>query len=179
MLLTPSIIADFQAGHLDSFYAEAYAPLLTYAARLLGDYHNLLAEDCVQDAIFASYQQRASICNGAQWRTFLYQLVHNNVISVLRHHSAKENFLREQSTVEEDFTRSYIQQETLETLFTAIDALPHRYRRIFELSFEQGLRNTEIAQLLGVSTRTVTKQKTNLVALLREQLGDFASVILV
>ena len=58
MQLTDAIISDFKAGRLDAFYAEAYAPLLTYAARLLGGQYALLAEDCVQDAIFTSYQHR-------------------------------------------------------------------------------------------------------------------------
>ena len=177
MQLTPSIIADFKAGHLDTFYAEAYAPLLTYAARLLGEQYALLAEDCVQDAIFQSYQQRASIADGRQWRAFLYRLVHNGAVSILRHHSAQQRYLNQQSAVEEDFTLTLIQQETLDTLFAAIDALPERYRRIFDLSFEQGLRNTEIAELLQVSTRAVVKQKARLLKLVRGQMSDEACML--
>lgn len=171
MQLNPSIIADFKAGRLDTFYVEAYPALLTYAARLLGENHALMAEDCVQDAIFASYQQRDGIRDAFQWKNYLFHLVHNNAVSVLRHHQAQQNYLREQHDIEEDFTRSYIQQETLDTLFQAIDALPDRYRRLFQLSFEQGLRNTEIAQLLQVSTRAVTKQKARLLQLVRQQLN--------
>ena len=177
MQLNPSIIADFKAGRLDTFYVEAYPALLTYAARLLGEHHALMAEDCVQDAIFASYQQRDGIRDALQWKNYLFHLVHNNVVSVLRHHQAQQNYLREQYDIEEDFTRSYIQQETLDTLFQAIDALPDRYRRLFHLSFEQGLRNTEIAKLLQVSTRAVTKQKARLLQLVRQQL-DFIICLL-
>lgn len=68
MQLNPSIIADFKAGRLDTFYAEAYPALLTYAARLLGEHHALMAEDCVQDAIFASYQQRDGIRDAFLWK---------------------------------------------------------------------------------------------------------------
>lgn len=165
MHLTPSIIADFQAGRLDSFYAEAYAPLLSYAARLLGDRYALLAEDCVQDAIFTSYQHRHGITNGQEWRNYLFRLVHNGAVSVLRHHSAKENYLRQQTDIEEDFTRSMIQQETLDTLFSAIRSLPERLQHLFYLSFEQGLRNAEVAEQLSVTTRAVTKQKARLIEL--------------
>jgi len=170
MHLTSAIIADFKAGRLASFYAEAYAPLLTYAARVLGEQYALLAEDCVQDAIFASYQRRADISDPLQWKTFLFRAVHNGAVSILRHHRAQQNYLKEQSDVEDDFTRSLIEQETLDTLFSGIRALPDRYRRIFSLSFEQGLRNTEIARLLSISTRAVTKQKARLVELLRQRL---------
>ena len=168
MHLTPSIIADFQAGRLDTFYAEAYAPLLTYAARLLGEQYALLAEDCVQDAIFASYQRRRDIGDPGQWQTFLFRTVHNQAVSILRRHNAQQNYLREQTAVEEDFTQSLMQQETLDTLFTAIESLPERYRRLFSLSFGEGLRNREVAELLKVSVRAVVKQKARLIQLVRQ-----------
>lgn len=172
MHLTPSIIDEFKAGRLDTFYAEAYAPLLTYAVRLLGDQYALLAEDCVQDAIFASYQRRADISNPQQWKTYLFRLVHNAAVSILRHHTAQQNYLREQEAIEEDFMHNLIQQETLDRLFTAIDALPERYRRLFNLSFSEGLRNKEIAQLLDVSVRAVVKQKARLIQLIRQGISS-------
>ena len=170
MQLTTSILADFKAGRLESFYAEAYAPLLTYAARLLGEQQALLAEDCVQDAIFTSYERRDDIVNVQQWKAYLFRLVHNNAVSVLRHHQAQANYLNEQTNQEDDFLRSIIQQETLDTLFEAIRSLPQRFQNLFNLSFEQGLRNTEIAEILKISTRAVTKQKARLYALVKKQL---------
>jgi len=44
---------------LDAFYAETYAGLLLFAARKLGSDYAFLAEDCVQDAIFSTYQKRS------------------------------------------------------------------------------------------------------------------------
>lgn len=170
MQLTETILADFRAGRLESFYAEAYAPLLTYAARLLGERYALLAEDCVQDAIFASYERRDGIKDVAQWKTYLFRLVHNNAVSILRRQQAQERYLGEQTALEEDFSRSMIQQETLDTLFSAIRTLPDRLQHLFHLSFEKGLRNTEVAELLNVSTRAVTKQKARLVALVKEKI---------
>lgn len=163
-------MADFKAGRLDTFYAEAYAPLLTYAARILGEQYALLAEDCVQDAIFASYERRTDITDPGQWKTYLFRLVHNSAISILRHHMAQQNYLREQDSVEDDFTHSLIQQETLDTLFSAIESLPERYRHLFALSFEEGLRNKDIAELLQVSVRAVVKQKARLLHLVKQSL---------
>ena len=69
-----------------------------------------------------------------------------------------------------DLEHSIVEQETLECLFDAIDALPERYRRIFDLSFEKGLRNTEVAELLNVSTRAVTKQKARMIELVEKHM---------
>lgn len=170
MQLTPSIIADFKGGRLESFYAEAYADLLTYATRLLGEQHALMAEDIVQDTIFKSYQHRSGIVDGRQWKTYLFRLIHNAAVSIHRSHAAQQRYLSQQVELEDDFTRSLVEQETLERLFEAIDELPERYRRLFDLSFEQGLRNEEVAQLLSVSTRAVVKQKARLIDLVGQRL---------
>ncbi|MDE7475007.1 MAG: sigma-70 family RNA polymerase sigma factor, partial [Duncaniella sp.] len=64
-----------------------------------------------------------------------------------------------------------IEQETMDIFFAAIDALPVRYREIVELSFEQGLKNEEVAGLLGITEVAVRKRKIRLIELLREKLG--------
>lgn len=81
------------------------------------------------------------------------------------------------------FRQKNIEQETLELLLDAIRRLPERYQRIFELSFEQGLKNAEIAVILGVSESAVKKQKHALITYLRNDLmkhadGDFISFLL-
>lgn len=55
-------------------------------------------------------------------------------------------------------------------LYDAIDELPERYRRIFELNFQQGLKNAEIAALLGVTESAVKKQKAAMIDLVRQSL---------
>ncbi len=129
-----------------------------------------MAEDIVQDTIFKSYQHRQGIVDGRQWKTYLFRLIHNAAVGIHRSHAAQQRYLSQQVELEDDFTRSLVEQETLERLFEAIDELPERYRRLFDLSFEQGLRNEEVAQLLSVSTRAVVKQKARLIDLVGQRL---------
>ena len=58
----------------------------------------------------------------------------------------------------------------LDLLFDAIRSLPERYRRLFDLSFEQGLKNAEVAALLNISESAVKKQKAALIKQLRDEL---------
>ena len=74
--------------------------------------------------------------------------------------------------MEEDFTNQYILQETLDKLFQAIDRLPDELRQIFDLSFEQGMKNKEIAALLSLSPETIKKRKARLIQTLREELKE-------
>ncbi|MBQ0023823.1 MAG: sigma-70 family RNA polymerase sigma factor [Prevotellaceae bacterium] len=179
MKLTQAIIDDFKAGKLDSFYHEAYPSLLTYAVRILTDGYAFLAEDCVQDCIFQSYQNRNRITDPISWKSFLYTTVHNSAISILRHHKAHENFLNTpKDDTDQDSSQLYIEQETLDLLYSAIEKLPEKYRAIFELSFEQGLSNPEIAEQLHLSVSGVKKQKSKMIQLLRSSLNNEAFIIL-
>lgn len=165
------IFTEFKKGELLPFYQNMYPELLAYATRLLGDEFAFQAEDCVQDAIFKAYQQTKTFTSPLQWKIFLYTCLRNEAISVLRKGKAQRNYLS-QTEVDgtEDLSLDFIEQETITLLYEAINTLPEKYRTIFELSFEKGLKNAEIAQLLHVAEITVKKQKGRLIELLREKL---------
>lgn len=171
MQLTQTILYDFKAGKLDSFYSEAYTSLLSYATRILTPEYAFLAEDCVQDCIFRSYQQRHSLTDPSRWKSLLYTSVHNSAISILRHHSAQQHYLSTNDNLtEQDISLSIIEQETLDLLFSAIDSLPEKYRTLFTLSFEQGLSIPEIADQLNLSISGVKKQKSKMLTILRDKI---------
>ena len=165
--------SDFKKGEISSFYEKMYPELLIYTFRLLGEEFSFLSEDCVQDAIFQAYNRHHSFSSTIQWKVFLYSCVRNSAISILRKGQAKNNYLTTQEqSIDEDFTLYLIEQETLTLLYEAIDALPEKYKRIFELSFEKGLKNTEVAKQLCIAESTLKKQKARFIELLRANLKD-------
>ena len=72
---------------------------------------------------------------------------------------------------EPDMSLTMIENETLELLYQAINNLPENLRQLIDLSFEQGLKNAEVARMLGVAEITVKKQKAKMITLLRMKLG--------
>jgi len=52
--------------------------------------------------------------------------------------------------------------------------LPPKMREIFELSRKEYLSHKEIAEKLGISEQTVSKQVSNALKILRTKLGFFA-----
>lgn len=170
MKIDECVFARFKEGDVNSFYEKMYAGLLTYTARLLGEDFAFLAEDCVQDAVYKAYLQRDSFTSPLQWRVFLYTCVRNGAISILRKGQARQNYLMQAGYTEEDLSLDLIEQETLDILYNAIEALPEKYRTIFNLSFEQGLKNAEVAKRLQIAESTLKKQKARLIELLRDQL---------
>lgn len=185
MILDEKTLADFKCGRLAPFYEHAYGSLLSYATRILGDPHAFMAEDCVQDVIIKTYELRHRIHNAEQWKSMLYTLVHNTCVSLLRKQSSHANFVSASSQesgreVELDMSQRIIEQEVLDNLFDVISRLPDRLRRIFELSFEEGMKNEEVAEMIGISISEVKKQKKQLIDTLRQQLdpGSIACLLL-
>ena len=174
------IFKAFMKGRMHPFYDLMYPGLLRYAAGVLGNDLAYLAEDCVQDAVMATYTHREGLEDAFHWRSYLIQSIHNRALKVVRHNGVHSSFVEHDSSrqgVEPDVSHALIRQETLDTLYAAIEALPEMYREIFDLSFRQGLRNGEIARMLDVAEITVKKRKERLISLLRGKLGgDMSSM---
>ena len=167
-MVEEKIFLDFQQGKIDSLYKNMYGKLILYASRCLGEDASFMSEDCVQDAIFKTYQMRGELQSAATLKSYLYACVHNQAVSILRRQTAQANYLEQQT--EEAFQLSILEQDVLDLLFDAIQNLPERYRRLFDLSFEQGLKNAEVAAMLNVSESAVKKQKATLIKLVREEI---------
>lgn len=166
------VFAEFKEGTINSFYEKMYPELIIYASRLLGSEFSFLSEDCVQDAVFQTYKQRHSFSSPFQLKAYLYTCVRNKGISILRKGKAQSNYIAQIENYENDLSISFIEQETLTLLYEAIDALPEKYKTLFDLSFEQGLKNAEVAKILNLSEIAVKKQKSRFKSLLYDRLKD-------
>lgn len=168
-----TIFDAFRKGRLYDFYDHMYAGLLLYAARMLGDEHAYLAEDCVQDAVMNTYVNRWQFTDSLHWRSYMIQCVRHRALKVLRRDCAQRNYIlnADADDMEREMTYALIRQETFDTLRAAIKTLPDQYREIVELSFVQGLKTQEIASLLNVAEITVKKRKARMIELLRLRLG--------
>ncbi|MCM1051385.1 MAG: sigma-70 family RNA polymerase sigma factor [Paenibacillus sp.] len=167
------IFKEFSAGEITSFYDEMFPGMMLYAMHILGDDFSYMAEDCVQDAVLTTYERRAEFPNAGAWRGFLLSCIRNNAIAVLRKSNLQRSYLESKTTeeLENDSSHALIAHELHEMLFEAIDSLPEKYREIFDLSFESGLKNAEIASMLGLAEVTVKKRKAKLLSILHDKLG--------
>lgn len=170
MATDDQILTDLRRGKLDTLYNKMYPGLLAYASHLLGAEYAFLAEDCVQEAILRAYEQRGAFESVFFFKAYLYTCIRNRAVSILRRSRAQENYLAEQNDADADLVNDFIREEVLNQLYNAIRELPAEHRRLFELSYEQGLKNAEVAALLRVSESTVTKRKAQTIELLRAAL---------
>ena len=123
---------------------------MLYAMHILGDEFAYMAEDCVQESVITTYMKREEFESGSTWRAFLLTCIRNNAIAILRKSSRHLTYIEksEKADIQDDCSYALIEHEIHEMLFDAIESLPEKFHKIFELSFEAGLKNAEIAKIL-------------------------------
>jgi RNA polymerase sigma factor (sigma-70 family) len=173
------LLNDFEEGRIDKFYEVVYPSLLLFVNRILGPKNTFLAEDCVQEAIYKTYGQRHRFIDANQFRAYLYSSVHNQAVSLLRKDNSKANYASQTDLGMEDLSTAIIRQETLDRLARAIATLPPELQDIFHLSFEEGLKNLEVAQRLGISESGVKKRKMKMIGILRDYFKEDTMMLMV
>jgi len=143
-----------------------YPGLLSYTTSLLKD--RPVAEEICIDVLLKLWQNRKILPTIKNLSHYLYIAAKHAAISYMRSKGFKdfrnsisledagEHFVYELSNHE----LRLINKETLQQVNTAINDLPPRCRLIFKLIKEDGLKYTEVAQLLEVSVKTVENQMT-------------------
>jgi RNA polymerase sigma-70 factor (ECF subfamily) len=149
-----------------------YPQLLSYAIRHLGSDYSFWAEDCVQDSFYKAYEHRIEFSNPFLFKSYLFSCIHNKIISILRHNEAVGHYVESNNANDEseEFVNSIIEQETLDILYSAIKSLPENLQTVFKLSYVEGKKNAEIAEILNISERTVKRQKSTMIQMLRQYL---------
>ena len=151
---------------IDDLFRLYYRPLCLYAARFLRDADQV--EDIVQGAFVAYWEKKQeSRLDPDSPKSYLYRMVHNRCIDVIRQDGQASGISLEQLSEdvpdEEIVDRSFLWAR----LWTAIEKLPERRRQILLLSKRDGLSHAEIARRMGISENTVHNQLTKALQTLR------------
>ena len=135
--------------------AERHAgAALRLARRILGN--EAMAEDVVQDALLRVWINAPRWRPEAAFRTWLYRIVVNLCLSARRRAAdlpldAAEQIPDAGLTPDEQLR----QRERDQRLEAAIDALPQRQRAAIVLTYQEGLSNADVAEVLDTSVSSV------------------------
>ena len=148
---------------IESLFRLYYRPLCLYALHYLKDKD--LIEDLVQEAFTAFWQKVLADGGIDNPKAYLYAAVRNRCLDAVRRRrqdvsldGLEENVLPvEDGSVipDEEAVENSIDEARI---WTAIDRLPAKRRRIFLMSRRDGMKYSEIAQALGLSENTVRNQ---------------------
>lgn len=155
----------------DALVSTHYAPLCTFAFRLLGTRD--AAEDAVQEVLFKVWT-RQDPANLRDQVPYLYQAVRNQCFMVLRHDRRWDETGIESGALLPASTQQDAEVFDLrDALAQGIAALPERTRLVFSMHREQDLTYNEIARVLGISVKTVEAQMSRALRILRRRLAKY------
>ena len=148
------------------FFKRLYLPLGMYALRLVEDVD--IAEDLVQETFMNVwlYLQKGGKID--DFSSFTYRSLRNVCLSHLRRTKEMCN-IDDVPEVEDEVIDTSIRDARI---WRAIDELPKKCREIFLMSKRDGLSNSEIAEELDLSVKTVKNQITKAFRRLRNALPD-------
>ena len=168
------LLARLRAGDDDAFdtiFREQYPVLVVSATRLLGE--RALAEEIAQDVMLELWRRRASLILTGAIRAYLHQATRNRALNQLRQARTAQRgevYLRGPSEPSSSDAH-VISVELGAAVAKAMAALSGPQREVFEMNRQRGLTYNEIAELLGISVKSVEARMGRALKLLREALA--------
>jgi RNA polymerase sigma-70 factor (ECF subfamily) len=155
----------------EQLFKEYYKPLSVFASGYLEDLES--GKETVQDLFVYLYEKRKTLVITTSIKSYLYQSVRNRCLNQIKHQQVRK---MHQDRMKPDMQESEnledkIRETELEHMVSkVVDELPPQCKRIFTMSRVSGRSNSEIAEQLEISKRTVETQISNALKVLREKL---------
>ena len=133
--------------------------LMKVAYDVLGD--NYLAEDAVHEAFIKVTKNMEKIgdVNSQETKRYLITITKNSAIDIYRKkciQMKREVFVDELD--EEEMPFACMETDTDNSVLDILKNLPANYKDVFLLKYSSRLKNSEIAELLGISEANVRKR---------------------
>lgn len=173
----------------DEIYEKYWPKVYRYLTRMIGAED---AEDATQEVFMKVANSLDAFRNESQLSTWIYRIATNSAIDRMRKLDFRQNKLRQElqpeftgetSADKERSGRSgkkakktslleskVIHREMNDCIRGIIDALPEKYRTIIILSEMEGLKNKELAAVLGISLEAAKVRVHRAKAQLRQML---------
>ncbi len=128
----------------EKLYLELHKSIEGYVRKRVKDAS--VAKDIVQDIFLKAHTKLPELRDDSKITPWLYRIARNTVIDHYRNDPAFSDL--DEETIEENSTDD---QEILNCLHTLIDALPSQYKEHLYLSDVKGIKQSKVAERLGLS----------------------------
>lgn len=175
--LTDSQLLDLVKTGDESAFAEIYERYWTvmyvHVLKMLGDEDD--SKDLIQELFTSLWLKGAQIEFNTNLSGYLYISARNKVINMIRQNKIRKDYLSSLAEFGSQTSNTTLEQLNVRDLHTAfereVQSLPYKMRQIFELSRKQNLSHKEIALRLDISDKTVKKQISNALKIIRLRLN--------
>lgn len=173
--LNSDIIFDDAA--FEMFFRKHFFPLCAHCQYKYG-FDLDVAKDIVHSGFLKLWETRQYISPDLSVRAYLYRIVTNHCIDMVRHRKVKHRKERQLAQVnglhaaDKGFDHADVKQLGAD-IDKAVSELPGQMRKIFELCRFEGLKYAEVATHLSISVKTVETQMGRAIARLRQKLAEY------
>jgi len=184
--LSESELCELLKAGDDKAYSEIYrryaANLRIHASRRCGN--NEDANDLLQEVFAMLWEKRETLDINSSINGFLASCISNLFLSKLKHIKVRDKYLNQILYFENNFsyptdTDHLIRMKQLEEKISKeINNLPPKMREMFIMSRYGNMSHQKIAEELGKSEKTVSRQISNSLKILRLKLPYFAFLLL-
>ena len=163
-------------------FRKYYVPLCSYARRYVG--RKDVAEEIVSDAFFNIWCNRSTLCFHSSVKAYLFHAVCNNSLNYLRKLKKEENlenFFKDTASENIGFAAinseppsdSLILKDLTKAIEKAVNMLPPQQQTVFKLKRYEGKKLKEIAQIMGLSVKTIEMHLSKAMISLHKSLDEY------
>ncbi|MBN8651440.1 MAG: sigma-70 family RNA polymerase sigma factor [Cytophagales bacterium] len=174
------LLSLFQNGNqsaFESIYRTHAADLIAFARKNVGIE---TAEEIIQDVFVSLWMRRAEL-QVTSFRAYLFSSVRYRLIRHVKHEKVKRKYEDHYRLFEAAYENTPEPKRNPEALSQKINALtmqlPERCRQALHLRLTENLSNTEIAQRMHISKRTVETYISQAFDLLRQYPKDLLEIV--
>ena len=164
------------------FFDAYYDDLCNFVNSYLRD--ESLSEDVVQSIFIYLWEKKDSLPANCSIKSYLYTASKNKSLNQLRNAKNKNRIMGELLTqpelISDEEANLFLEFEELKSIISdAVDVLPSQCKIIYQLSRNEGMTNKEIAERLGITTKTVENQMTIAIRKMKDFLQPYRDQIFI
>lgn len=170
------IIEKLKVGDMQAFniiYTQYYRGLFAFASQYVDKSE---CEEIIQDVMLWLWENHQILNPDLSLKSLLFSSVKNRCLNKITHLQIKQHVHEKLYNKYKDMFEDpdfYVESEMINLISKAIDELPADYRRAFELNRFENLTYNEIAEVTGVSFKTVAYRISHSLKILRLKLKDY------
>lgn len=176
-LFTWNKIRDGDIGEFERLFLKYYEPLCHHACRIMNDMD--ASEDLVQDIFYRLWKNREKIRMRISVNAYLYRSVRNNALREMEQLALRRDYTGSLAALSEGQSPAGWDveagtDELGEIVEATLSRMPVRCARIFRMNRYEGKKYREIAEVLGISVKTVEADMGKALQMFRLALGDYS-----
>lgn len=138
-------------------------------------------EEMLQDIFLKIWERKSELCKIKSFNSYLYSIAKNRLINFYEHNKVKQKAIhyiaRHTDIIGNNADENYIYAQYQKIIQNAINAMPPKRRRVFEMSVYEELSQDKIAAELNISKSMVKKQLYAAMRYVKEYLHQYADLI--